>query len=216
MHYTATLRDLFEKNSDSTNALKMKQYMRNQYDFFGIKAPERRQILASFFKENGYPDDIPAKARQWWEEPEREFQYSAMEMMERRKKYSTIRWIETYEFMVINKSWWDTVDFISLKLVGYHFKNWPAAIREYIPRWMDSGNIWLQRACLLFQLKDKKETDWDLLKELIVKLKDSEEFFIRKAIGWILREYSKTYPERVKDFVEEASITGLSRREALR
>lgn len=216
MEYTNHLRALMETHGDAAKARQMKQYMRNQYEFFGLKAPERRKLLSAFFKEYGYPENVPMVCEAWWNKPEREFQHCAMELMEKRKKKSDISWIKTYEYMVTHKSWWDTVDFISAKLMGYHFKVWPKLIGHYIPRWMDSGNIWLQRSCLLFQLKYKDETDWELMRSLIIRLKHSDEFFIRKAIGWVLREYSKTHPCRVARFVESAGLKGLSRREALK
>lgn len=216
MEYTNQLRALMESHGDAAKALQMKQYLRNQYEFFGLKAPDRRRLLSAFLKEYGSPENVPMVCEMWWNEPEREFQHCAMELMEKRKKKSGIAWIKTYEYMVTHKSWWDTVDFISAKLMGYHFKVWPKLIGDYIPRWMDSGNIWLQRSCLLFQLKYKDETDWELMRSLIIRLKHSDEFFIRKAIGWVLREYSKTHPDRVARFVEDAGLKGLSRREALK
>lgn len=216
MDYTNILRTIYELHGNKDNAAQMKQYLRNKYEFFGIKAPERRQLLNSFLKEYGYPTNIVDTVKQWWNQPEREFQHSAMELLNKQKRKSGPNGMDTYEFMVTHKSWWDTVDFISTKLMGYHFRAWPEMIQKYIPRWMDSENIWLQRSCLLFQLKYKKETDWELMKNLIEQLRHSDAFFIRKAIGWVLREYSKTYPGRVEDFVEEAGLTGLSRREALK
>ena len=216
MKHTSKLRTIYQLHGNTDNAAQMKQYMRGRYEFFGIKAPERRQLLNSLLKEYGYPRNILDTALKWWNEPEREFQHSAMELLDKRKKKSEPHWIDTYEYMVTHKSWWDTVDFISAKLMGYHFNTWPELIQQYIHKWMDSGNIWLQRSCLLFQLKYKKDTDWELMKDLIERLKHSDEFFIRKAIGWVLREYSKTYPERVVDFVDKAGLTGLSRREALK
>jgi len=73
-----------------------------------------------------------------------------MELLDIRKKKSDPGWIDTYEYMVTHKSWWDTVDFISAKLMGHHFKAWPSMIQVCIPKWMDSENIWLQRSALLF------------------------------------------------------------------
>lgn len=216
MDYTNKFRRILELHADIANGSQMKQYMRNQYDFFGIKAPARRQLLNSYLSEYGDPPNILDTIKKWWNEPEREFQHSAMELLDKRKKKSDPGWIDTYEYMVTHKSWWDTVDFISTRLIGYHFKTWPSMIQVYIPKWMASENRWLQRCCLLFQLKYKKDTDWELMKNLIERLKYSNEFFIRKAIGWVLREYSKTCPERVVGFVEEAGLSGLSRREALK
>ena len=124
--------------------------------------------------------------------------------------------IEFIEFMIVNKPWWDTVDWVASHHAGTYFKMFPHLIREKTGAWMNSENIWLQRSALLFQLKYKRHTDEKLLFDYILKLKDSKEFFIRKAIGWALREYSKTAPESVVHFVETTELSGLSRREALK
>ncbi len=214
--YTGQFRKLLEKNRDAENAVQMKQYMRNQYDFFGIKAPERKNLLRQFIRDNGYPGDLKTIVREWWEEPERELQHCALELLDRKKKSVGEDFITTYEWIILNKSWWDTVDFIAANLVGYHFKTYPHLIPDYMKRWMESDNIWLQRTCLLFQLKYKEQTDWNLLQSLIYQLNESNEFFIRKAIGWALRQYSKFYPELVVRFVEQTNLSGLSKTEALK
>jgi 3-methyladenine DNA glycosylase AlkD len=192
--------------------------MRGQYAFFGIASPERRILFAEHKKNYGL---IPVYhlseiVRSCWQAPEREYQYFAMEMLNKMSKKATPEIIELYEFMIIEKSWWDTIDYIAANLVGSYFIKFPEKITSITSKWMDSGNIWLQRTCLLFQLKYKDKIDTELLEGFILKLQDSQEFFIRKAIGWILREYSKTNPEYVKQFVQEHSLSNLSHREALK
>lgn len=216
--YTYKFRLLLQDNANTEKAAPMKKYMKNRYDFFGIASPERKMLLRAFLNENGYPINLDATVKSWWAQPEREFQYAAMEILDRKKKKVDGDFIQTYEYLVAIKSWWDTVDFIAAKLIGYHFQAFPELLPEYLPKWMDSGNIWLQRSCLLFQLKYKQETDWMLLQSLIHPLKSSKEFFIRKSIGWVLREYSKTYPDKVIAFVmnNENELSGLSRTEALK
>jgi len=124
--------------------------------------------------------------------------------------------IKDYQFLIINKSWWDTVDYIASNLVGPYFRIYPEKIAPVTSHWMESRNMWLQRTCLLFQLKYRGDTDTGLLTGFIEQLKDSKEFFIRKAIGWSLREYSKTNPEFVISFVRNNHLSGLSEREALK
>ncbi|MGB6269221.1 MAG: DNA alkylation repair protein, partial [Olleya sp.] len=124
--------------------------------------------------------------------------------------------ITLFEFMVANKSWWDTVDFIAVKLIGAYFKVFPDSRKVYIDKWLTSNNIWLQRSALLFQLKYKEAIDEELLAYTINHLLDTKEFFINKAIGWILREYSRTNPEWVLDFVNKTDLNNLSKKEALR
>jgi len=109
------------------------------------------------------------------------------------------------------------VDGLAGWLIGDLFKRHPGLILPTTRDWMDSGNIWLQRSCLLFQLKYKRDTDLDLLFGFIATLSDHKSFWIRKAIGWILREYSKTDPSTVQKFVDaHPGLSGLSKREALK
>jgi 3-methyladenine DNA glycosylase AlkD len=151
-----------------------------------------------------------------WALPQREFQYLAMELIKKRIKYMDENFIRFLEELVIVKSWWDTIDFIAANLISVHFQKYPDLIIPVVSRWMDSGNIWLQRSCVLFQLKYKGKTDLKLLYKLIDRLNDSKEFFIQKAIGWILREYSKTNPDEVKEYVVNHELKPLSKREALK
>ncbi len=120
------------------------------------------------------------------------------------------------KYLIISNSWWDSIDFISPKLVGYVFKTYPELIPTYTDKWIESDNFWLQRSAILFQLKYKQNTDFELLKSIILRLNTEEEFFIRKSIGWALREYSKTNPKAVKDFIENNELKPLSAKEGLK
>ena len=139
----------------------------------------------------------------------------AMEFLGKSAKKETENIINLYEFMITTKSWWDTVDYIASNLVGVYFSNYPNHINSITTKWMASNNIWLQRTCLLFQLKYKSKLDTELLNSFIVQLAQSKEFFIQKAIGWILREYSKTNTQFVIDYVSNNNLMPLSNREAL-
>jgi len=143
-------------------------------------------------------------------------QYVAIELLFRMRKQADIQTIELYEWLMLHKSWWDTVDYISPNLVGNLFVKFPEIRNVSIKKWMDSKNFWLQRSCLLFQLKYKAKTDDQMLFDLCTRLSTEKEFFIRKAIGWSLREYAKANPSVVKKFVEDTMLSGLSRREALK
>ena len=151
-----------------------------------------------------------------WDQPEREFQYFAMDLIAKYKRSVNKDWIGFYENLIISKSWWDTVDFIAATLVGHYFKLFPDMIESVTKRWMRSENIWLQRTCLIFQLKYKDDVNTELLSSFIKELSVSKEFFIAKAIGWSLREYSKRNPSWVLDFVQNTDLQPLSRREAMR
>jgi 3-methyladenine DNA glycosylase AlkD len=118
--------------------------------------------------------------------------------------------------MLLNKSWWDSVDWIST-LVGIHFQRYPHLIVPITERWMSSDNRWLQRICIIFQLKYKKNTDYELLSKYILAVANSKEFFLRKAAGWALRDISRHNPTFVIDFVEKnPHLSPLTKREALR
>lgn len=219
MHsYLQPITALYQQAANPADAAFMKKYMKDQFEYFGIRAPQQKEIRSHFFKTYGLPDpaDIPEMVQELWIQPEREYQYFAIDLSEKVMKKIGEDTIETIEFMVVNKPWWDTVDWVASHHAGTYLKLFPGMIPEITAAWMDSGNMWLQRTALLFQLKYKKNTDETLIFTYAKRLKDSKEFFIRKAIGWALREYSKTAPESVIRFVENTELSGLSRREALK
>ena len=159
-------------------------------------------------------DEAPEIIAQLWSQPQRELQYFAMELLLKYSKASPPGWIGLYEELILKKSWWDTVDGIAAWNVGDNFQKYSDQISVYANKWMDSENIWLQRTCLIFQLRYKLKTDFELMKSFIIPLSSSKEFFIRKAIGWALRQYSKFNPEIVKNFVSQQPMSNLSKREA--
>jgi 3-methyladenine DNA glycosylase AlkD len=120
------------------------------------------------------------------------------------------------EYMVVNNSWWDTVDITAKKIIGSYLKIYPEYKIEYVDNWIKSDNIWLQRTAILFQLGYKEETDQKLLFKIIERLKDIDEFFIQKAIGWALRAYSYKKPEVVKAYIKNNELSNLSTREGLK
>ena len=208
----------FQQNADAEKAKWGKAYLRNQFEIFGLTGPVRSGLIRDFIHKYDLPTlgQTAEIIRNAWEMPEREMQYAGMEVLFRQRKKSSAESIGLYEWMIIHKSWWDTVDYIAPNLVGNLFITFPELRDETIENWMKSGNFWLQRSCLLFQLKYKTKTDSALLFWLCTQLAGEKEFFIRKAIGWSLREYAKTHPEAVKSFVERTDLSGLSRREALK
>jgi len=216
--YLLPLKEAFLFHADDDIARAATAYMKHQSVFFGIKAPVRRLLLKEFVADHGLPDPVELAeiVQSAWQQPEREFQYAAMELAFKCRKKSRPEIIKLFEFMITHKSWWDTVDYIAPNLVGDWFRIFPDHRERLITNWMQSGNIWLQRSCLLFQLKYKNNTDRQLLFQLAGQLAVEKEFFIRKAIGWALREYAKTNPEQVRSFVANTNLSGLSRREALK
>ena len=216
--FLQTLQTEFEENANPKIALEQKAYMRNQFEYYGIKSPQRREITKPFLDKKFLPkkSQLESYVKTLWQKPQRDYQYFAQELAFKYIKELDKTDIELFEFMVTHNSWWDTVDFIAPKLINDYFKTYTKERDVYIKKWLASENIWLQRSALLFQLKDKENIDTDLLTFVIHSLLGSKEFFINKAIGWILREYSKTNPDWVIDFVEMNELSNLSRREALR
>jgi 3-methyladenine DNA glycosylase AlkD len=154
--------------------------------------------------------------RELWALPEREFQYVATSLLGRFDKQIPAEFIETLEFLLVTKSWWDTVDTISTGVVGLHFKRFPEVREVYLTKWRRSENFWLRRTSILFQLNYKAETDFGLLCEIIRENLGSKEFFINKAIGWALRQHTRVDPAAVREFVAVTPLHPLSAREALK
>lgn len=217
MHiYTKTAIELFRKNENPAIAPAMSAYLKNLFPFLGIMAPKRRELFAELNYLKIKPEEISLICKELYFQPEREFHHLACELLVKYAKKQPKEFILEYEYFITNNSWWDSVDTIVPNALAVHFKRYPELVNEFIPRWLTSGNIWLQRSCILFQLKYKKEVDTELLTHIITNLSFSTEFFVQKAIGWMLREYSKTNPGFVLDFVENNSLKPLSKREALK
>ncbi len=213
-----TLTEEFRKNADAKIAREQKAYMRDQFEYFGIKTPQRREIQKPFLAKQFLPEKKEALqiVKLLWNKSQRDYHYVGQELLFKYARQIAKEDIVHFEFMVMNKSWWDTVDFIATKLMGTYFRKYPETRKFYVDKWLQSGNIWLQRSALLFQLKYKQELDEELLAYAIKALLNSNEFFINKAIGWVLREYSRVNPQWVFDFAHHTKLSGLSKREALR
>ncbi len=219
MHkYAIKLKSLFEKNADPSLAAPMKKYMRDQFEFLGIKTPQSKKLMKEFISENGLPplEELDKIVRDLWTLPEREFQYVAMILLDKYELKLPERFIATLESLIVTKSWWDTVDALASHPVGTHFKRFAKTRDKLLKKWRKSKNMWLRRTAILFQLGYKKETDFDLLREIIRENLGSDEFFINKAIGWALRQYAYTDAKAVKKFVMETDLHPLSRREAMK
>jgi len=216
--FVETLESELQKFSDPQKAAELSAYMRDQFDFFGISTILRREIQKPFLIREYLPakKDLQTIVKLLWLKPQREFQYFSQELVYHYISQPEIYDIQLYEFMAVNKSWWDTVDYISNKLMGQYFITYPDQTHYHIKKWLHSDNIWLQRSALLFQLKYKEDLDKELLSYIIHSLLGSKEFFINKAIGWVLREYSRTDPHWVINFVASNQLDTLSKREALK
>jgi 3-methyladenine DNA glycosylase AlkD len=211
----------FIQKQSVDEAKRMSEYMRGQFQYFGIRAPQMKEVLKQFIKENGYPkrEDIKKIIHQLYNQEQRELQIVALAVMDYKlKKFPEFDDIELMEYMIVTKPWWDTVDHIASNQVGHYFKKFPEQVPLYIEKWVSSSNIWLKRTAILFQLKYKQGTDFELLQSIIIRCQGSNEFFINKAIGWALREYSKINKDAVVSFATayEKQLSNLSIREGLK
>lgn len=216
--YLNPLKLAFKKAANKQNAIGMKAYMLNQFEFYGIKTPERDAIVTSFLKTNRIQEEPLLKevVQYMWDREEREWQYAAIDVFKSHRLLWKSRSIQLIQYCLTHKSWWDTVDGIGSDWIPTYFLIFPEKQISVTQKWNRSNNMWLQRSCILFQRSYKKNTNIQLLSEYIQQHQLSKEFFIQKAIGWALREYSKTNPEWVKSFVESQNLAALSKREALK
>jgi 3-methyladenine DNA glycosylase AlkD len=218
MGFIDSLSEEFLRNQNAIIAAEQKAYMRNQFEFFGMKAPKRREIQKPFLVKTYLPpkEKLPHLIQILWAKPQREFHLFGQELVFKYIPQFEKDDMSLLEFMVTHKSWWDTVDYIATHLMGTYFKKFPEEQKPYVDKWLASNNIWLQRCAILFQLKYKSALNTQLLEHVITSLLGSKEFFINKAIGWILREYSKTNPTWVSNFVSQTDLHTLSKKEALK
>lgn len=216
--YFAALTDCYAQFAQPDQAIGMAAYMKNHFSFFGIKTPERRALSAGFIADHDYPrgEELKTLCRLCFDAPERELQYFVNDLLRKRVKHLSVDFLDLFEKLIGQKSWWDSVDFIAPHLAGQLLLRFPEETCTYTQRWIDSPNIWYQRAAIIFQLDYKAKTNADLLFEYIEKRADSKEFFVQKGAGWALRQYARVNPEGVKAFVEETKLPALTVREALR
>lgn len=216
--YIQTLEEEFLRIANPNIAIQQKSYMKNKFEFFGIKSPERKLISRPFLLKGTLPPkrQLEDLIKILWKKPQREFQYFAHALVFKYKKEIKKKDLALFEFMIVNKPWWDSIDFIAPNMLGHYFKLYPEMRDTTIKKWLASNNIWLQRSCILFQLKYKHDLDTEFLSYIINSLLGSKEFFINKAIGWVLREYGKSNPTWVLEFTDKTALSNLSRKEALR
>jgi 3-methyladenine DNA glycosylase AlkD len=217
IEYAEGLRIRFQEHKNKEEAVKLSKYMRKQFDYFGLRAPLSRGLVKEYIAKNGLPeqDDLALIIQSLWFFEEREMQIAGLYILDKMiKKFRTAD-IELIEFMITTKPWWDTVDHLAKHHAGSYFSMFPEELGR-IDKWIDSGNIWLIRSAILFQLGYKDKTDEGLLSSVIQSSLGTKEFFINKAIGWALREYGKTNPDFTTDFAERHPLAPLARREALR
>ncbi len=206
--------------ADPEKAAPMAAYMKTDMPFYGVQKPQRVQIQRAFKKEFTLVSitEIHALVEALWERPHREEKYLALELSATYKAMRVPASLPLLERLAREGAWWDFVDAIASSLVSPIFLAHRSETTPYVERWSEDERFWIRRLALLAHLKHKAKTDADLLFAHCRKCTPEKEVFIRKAIGWILREYGKAEPERVAQFLVEHrdEWSGLSWREGSR
>ena len=190
------------QHKNEEQAQKMSKYMLNKFEYIGIKTPERRKIFKNFFSEYKNEEKIDWEfVNKCWENKYREFQYVAADYLKNMKDKLTIDDIPKLKQLVLEKSWWDTIDNLDMTIGALALKD--SNVNKILLEWSLDENIWLRRIAIDHQLLRKEKTNTELLEKILKNNLGQAEFFINKAIGWALRDYSKISPEWVKNFIEE-------------
>lgn len=195
------IKELFESKKDISKAMKMAKYMKNKFNFYGLDAMTRKNIYKDFLKQEKLSKIIDWQfLDQCYDDKYREFQYLVGDYLLMMKKYLCYEDIDKMRRYLKSKQWWDTIDMFD-GIIGEIGLN-DERVDELMLRWSVDDDFWLRRIAINHQLGRKEKTKKDLLEEIICNNFSSKEFFINKAIGWSLRDYSKTNPDWVKDFLE--------------
>ena len=204
-----------EENRNELLAVSMERYMQDKFRFLGVRGATRTEIYKKYF-----PEARKSKVIDWnfietcWNKEEREFQYVVVYYLKAMQKFLKREDISRLKYLIVTKSWWDTVDLL-VKVVGslvIRIEGYDQIMLE----WSKDSNIWLRRVAILHQLSFKEKVDEIILDKILVNNLGDSEFFINKAIGWALRDYSKSNPEWVTKFIEKnrENMANLSLREA--
>lgn len=204
-----------EENHNELLAESMSKYMQDKFRFLGVRGATRTKIYKKYF-----PDARNTKTIDWdfvencWNKEEREFQYVVVYYLKAMQKFLKREDISRLKYLIVTKSWWDTIDLLA-KVVGsliIRIEGYDQIMLE----WSKDSNIWLRRVAILYQLSLKDKVDKQVLDKILVNNLGDSEFFINKAIGWALRDYSKYNPEWVREFIKKnkENMANLSIREA--
>jgi len=210
---------LFKENTHDENAVHMAQYMKGHFPFFGIKSTLRRDIQREWWQGHSIhsENELQSIIATLWVLDKREYQYVGLDLGKRYKKYFTPASILFIQKLITTKSWWDTVDTIASHMAGAMVFNYPETV-TIMDEWIDHENMWIRRTAILHQLNFKDRTDPKRLFDYCKKRMNEPDFFIRKAVGWALRQYSYVDASAVIQFVKiyESEMSTLSKSEALK
>lgn len=208
------------KRKDPQRAEKMAAYMKTDMFFYGVGSDARKEVFKAIkknFKFNTFTEHQKA-VLVLWEQDSREEKYLAVSLAQAHRDYIRFSALKNYRKMIIEGAWWDFVDELAIHLVGALLAKEPDKMYPVMDKWIEDKNMWIRRSAILSQNRFKDKTDETRLYSYCLKCAAENDFFIRKAIGWSLREYSKTAPTSVKKFLQENEhlFSGLSLREGAR
>ena len=214
----SALRKEFIKHADPQVSKDAAAYMRNQFEFLGIKTPLRRELCKDLvnISKNLSEKEVIALCKELWAQSEREFQYVACDILAKNAKRLSPGYVKRdAKWFITNKSWWDSVDSIRTSVEIVVTAN--PELESTMFDWINSKNMWLVRSALIHQLTLGSKTDAKLLFKFCEIQATEKEFFVAKAIGWALRSYSYVDPKAVKKFIKDhPELTPLAKREGLK
>ena len=216
----AQLHTAFAQKADPLIAVQQQRYMKSTMAYWGIKKPVIDQICRELFAQAKPVDNaqyVETLEYLFTHATKREEWYAAIVYARKFSTFIIPQNVPVYMQLVLRGQWWDIVDDVSVNLIGKALCT-ATDMSTLVRAWIVHDNMWVRRTALLVQLKYKQKTDFELLTHLIATVAHEKEFFIRKAIGWVLREYSKTNPEVVYAYVtlQRSTLSPLSVREGLR
>jgi 3-methyladenine DNA glycosylase AlkD len=219
----AAIRRELRVHADPAKAPAMQAYMKSAMPYYGVNSSEQTAIWRRVFRDHVVRDEAAWQATVldlWRSARFREERYAAIALTGDRayRAYQTLETLPLYEELIVTGAWWDYVDVIAGKRIGALLARFPREMKPVVRAWSRSPDLWKRRTTILAQLGFKETTDLRLLYACIEPNFADREFFIRKAIGWALRQYAWTDPQAVQRYVRanRDRLSGLSVREALK
>jgi 3-methyladenine DNA glycosylase AlkD len=218
-----TVRRAVAEAADPTKAAGMQAYMKSAMPYRGVSAPVLKRLCRDAFKAHplSTPEEWQGVVLQLWRQAAfREERYAAVLLTQARayREFVTFSSLPMLEEMIVTGAWWDVVDTLAGHNLGEILRAEPRRMKPVMRRWARDGDMWKRRSAILCQLGFKRETDLKLLYDCIEPNLSHKDFFIRKAIGWALRQYAWTDPKEVRRYVKanKERLSPLSVREALK
>lgn len=218
-----SLRNALDELADPEKAPHVQAYLKSEMPCLGVQMPRLRTACRQVLAEHPLPssevwrDTVLAL---WREAEYRDERHAAIALTGGKayRSYQSMKVLPMYREMVVTGAWWDLVDAVATQRLIWLLRRSPGPMARQMRRWAHSRDLWKRRSAIICQIKQKADTDLDLLHDAIVPAMGEREFFLRKAIGWALREHAKTDPQEVIRYVRQHrdTLSPLSKREATR